>query len=165
MINILNTEQTLFSHILLIIFKGIKLTRINIIPVQELFDQHLIAEYREITMVPAALNRTLKSKAGYNPKRINNNYTLNKGHVYFFYNKGAYLHKRYQELINEMIKRGFKPDNKRIFPIKIFIDNGLYNDWEPSIEDYKIIRKRIKEKIKMKPAWYKKTTKRKIKND
>ena len=44
MINILNTEQALFSHILLIIFKGIKLTRINIIPVQELFDQHLIAE-------------------------------------------------------------------------------------------------------------------------
>ena len=83
-------------------------------------------------MVPAALNRTLKSKAGYNPKRINNNYTLNKGHVYFFYNKGAYLHKRYQELINEMIRRGFKPDNKRIFPIKIFIDNGLYNDWEPN---------------------------------
>ena len=38
------------------------MTRINIVPVDELMDQHLIAEYREITMVPAALNRTLKSK-------------------------------------------------------------------------------------------------------
>jgi len=147
----------LFSHILLIMFKGFKLTRINIIPVRELFDQHLIAEYREMTMVPAALKRTLNSKAGYNPKKINKNYTLNKGHVYFFYNKGAYLHKRYQKLVKEMLRRGFKPDNTRIFPTKIFIANGLYNDWTPSIEDYKIIRKRIKQKIKMKPEWYKKT--------
>ena len=52
------------------------MTRINIIPVSELYDQHLIAEYREITMVPAALDRTLKSK-------IAQQYTLNKGHVYF----------------------------------------------------------------------------------
>ena len=54
------------------------MTRINIIPVQELYDQHLIAEYREITMVPAALKRTLKSKAGLNYSKIPNNYTLNK---------------------------------------------------------------------------------------
>ena len=37
------------------------MTTINIIPVSELTDQHLIAEYREITMVPAALTRTLNS--------------------------------------------------------------------------------------------------------
>ena len=133
------------------------MTRINIILPSELFDQHLIAEYREIFMIAGSLRRTLASKVGYKESKVPKSYTLNKGHVYFFYNKGAYLHKRYQELINEMIRRGFKPDNKRIFPIKIFIDNGLYNDWEPSIEDYKIIRKRIKEKIKMKPEWYKKT--------
>ena len=64
------------------------MTRINIIPVQELFDQHLIAEYREITMVPAALNRTINSKAGLKVSKINKPFTLNKGHVYFFYNKG-----------------------------------------------------------------------------
>tara|TARA_X000001036_G_scaffold438622_1_gene486978 strand:+ start:1569 stop:2036 length:468 start_codon:yes stop_codon:yes gene_type:complete len=155
----------LFSHILFIILKGFKLTRINIIPVKELFDQHLIAEYREITMVPAALKRTLNSKIGYNPTKINNNYTLNKGHVYFFYNKGAYLDKRYQELIKELLKRGFKLNKERTFPTQIFIDNGLYNDWEPDLEDYKIIRKRIKQKIKMKPKWYKKTIKGKNKND
>ena len=73
------------------------MTRINIIPVEELFDQHLIAEYREITMVPAALKRTLKSKKGLDVSRINSKYTLNKGHVYFFYNKGKYLNKRYKK--------------------------------------------------------------------
>ena len=133
------------------------MTRINIIPVQELFDQHLIAEYREITMVPAALNRTLKSKAGLDLSKINSNYTLNKGHVYFFYDKGKYLYKRYKLIIEEMKKRGFNPDSKRKFPRQIFIDNNLYNDWNPSLEDYKIIRERINSKIDEKPMWYKKT--------
>ena len=60
------------------------MTRINIIPASELHDQHLIAEYREITMVPAALRRTLNSKKGLDESKIPSTYTLNKGHVYFF---------------------------------------------------------------------------------
>ena len=134
------------------------MTRINIVPVEELFDQHLIAEYREITMVPAALNRTLKSKKGFDEKFINRIYTLNKGHVYFFYNKGKYLNKRYQAIIKEMQLRGFRPNLNRKFPKQVFIENNLYNDWQPTIEDLKIIRKRIKIKLKQKPYWYKKTT-------
>ena len=39
--------------------------------------------------------------------------------VYFFYNKGKYLYKRYQELITEMKHRGFNPDSNRLFPIDI----------------------------------------------
>ena len=133
------------------------MTRINIIPVSELYDQHLIAEYREITMVPASLNRTLKSKAGLNKSKISKQYTLNTGHVYFFYNKGEYLDKMYKEIIKEMKARGFKPDSKRKFPKEIFINNDLYNDWIPTIEDYKIIRKRILSKLAQKPNWYKKS--------
>ena len=133
------------------------MTRINIIPVEELFDQHLIAEYREITMVPAALKRTLASKGGLNFSKINKNYTLNQGHVYFFYDKGKYLNKRYKQLVSEMKKRGFNPDSQRKFPKNIFISNNLYNDWSPSIEDLKIIRERIEIKIKRRPDWYRKT--------
>ena len=133
------------------------MTRINIIPVNELFDQHLIAEYREITMVPAALNRTLKSKKGLDTSKIKNRYTLNQGHVYFFYNKGRYLDQRYQDIIKEMKSRGFNPDPKRKFPKHIFIANNLYKDWIPSIEDFKIVRIRIESKLKEKPGWYRKT--------
>ena len=133
------------------------MTRINIIDPAELTDQHLIAEYREITMVPGSLNRTLNSKIGYKESKVPKRYTLNSGHVYFFYNKGKYLHKRYDELINEMKRRGFSPDSKRLFPHKIFRDNNLYNDWMPNIEDYKVIRQRIAEKIAMKPKWYRRT--------
>jgi len=133
------------------------MTRINIVNPSELTDQHLIAEYREITMVPGSLKRTLVSKVGYKESKVSKRYTLNTGHVYFFYNKGKYLHRRYDELIREMRLRGFKPSVDRVFPYKIFMDNGLYNDWTPNIEDYKIIRKRIEEKIAMKPNWYRKT--------
>ena len=136
------------------------MTRINIVEPKELTDQHLIAEYREIFMVGGSLKRTLASKSGYREDRVPKKYTLNTGHVYFFYNKGRYLHKRYTELILEMKRRGFEPDPSRVFPTKVFKDNNLYNDWMPSVEDYKVIRQRIEEKIAMKPHWYKKNKKR-----
>ena len=132
------------------------MTRINLVDPSELTDQHLIAEYREIFMVGGSLKRTLVSKSGYQESKVPKKYTLNKGHVYFFYNKGKYLDKRYQQLITEMKRRGFEPDQKRIFPKQIFIDNNLYYDWQPNEEDYKIIRQRIEQKIAMKPDWYRK---------
>ena len=133
------------------------MTRINIVNPAELTDQHLIAEYREIFMIAGSLKRTLESKLGYRENKVPKRYTLNKGHVYFFYNKGKYLHLRYESLILEMKLRGFNPDSNRIFPKKIFIDNNLYNNWEPNLNDYIIIRQRIKEKINKRPLWYKKT--------
>ena len=133
------------------------MTRINIISPSELTDQHLIAEYREIFMVAGSLKRTLISKNGFVESKVPKNFTLNSGHVYFFYNKGKYLYKRYNLIIKEMKSRGFKPDENRIFPKDIFIMNNLFNDWEPNQSDIKIIRKRINEKIAMKPSWYRKT--------
>ena len=133
------------------------MTRINIISPSELTDQHLIAEYREIFMVAGSLKRTLISKSGFVESKVPKNFTLNNGHVYFFYNKGKYLYKRYNLIIKEMKSRGFKPDENRIFPKDIFIMNNLFNDWEPNQIDIKIIRKRINEKIAMKPSWYRKT--------
>ena len=133
------------------------MTRINLVPPTELTDQHLIAEYREIFMVAGSLRRTLLSKNGYNESKVQKKYTLNKGHVYFFYNKGKYLHKRYLDLISEMKSRGFVPMETRMFPDKIFINNDLYNDWVPDNDDFLLIRKRINQKIQMKPNWYRKT--------
>ena len=133
------------------------MTRINIISPSELTDQHLIAEYREIFMVAGSLKRTLISKSGFVESKVPKNFTLNNGHVYFFYNKGKYLYKRYNLIIKEMKSRGFNPDKNRVFPKDIFIMNNLFNDWEPNQNDIKIIRKRINDKIAMKPSWYRKT--------
>jgi len=131
------------------------MTRINIIHPSELTDQHLVAEYREIFMVGSALQRSLKSK-NWDKKTIPKKFTLNTGHVKFFYDKGKYLHKRYTELRTEMEARGMNPDSSRVFKREQWPDD-LYNDWIPRVEDYKIIRQRIQEKIEMKPEWYRKT--------
>ena len=130
------------------------MTRINLINPGELSDQHLVAEYREIFMVGSSLQRSMKSKSW--SKTINNipkNFTLNKGHVTFFYNKGKYLDKRYQKLVNEMKKRGMNPNPDRKFK-KDQWPKELYNDWQPIQKDYEIIRKRIDEKVSLKPGWY-----------
>jgi len=132
------------------------MTRINIVPPSELYDQHLVAEYREITMVPGSLNRTLKSASGYDEQKVSKKYTLNQGHVYFFYNKGKYLDKRYVELVNEMKARGMNPDPNRTFPVHVF-PNELFNDWLPTVEEQEIARERISQKIEQKREWYRKT--------
>ncbi len=130
------------------------MTRINIVPVTELTDQHLVAEYREIFMVGPSLQRSLKAKNGFDKNRIPNRYTLNKGHVMFFYDKGEYLDKRYQELIAEMRDRGMNPDPSRRFPKEHF-PADYYNDWAPQQDDFTVVRERIKFRISQKPGWYK----------
>ena len=130
------------------------MTRINIVPTEELSDQHLVAEYRELFMVGSALARTLKS-----PNRdkslssIPEKFTLNTGHVKFFYNKGEYLHKRYVALQEEMKARGMNPDPDRVFKREQWPDE-LYNDWTPSEQEQAILRERLQERIDQKPDWY-----------
>ena len=130
------------------------MTRINIVPTSELSDQHLVAEYRELFMVGSALARTLKS-----PNRdkslssIPEKFTLNTGHVKFFYNKGEYLHKRYIALQEEMKARGMNPDPERVFKREQWPDE-LYNDWTPSEQEQAILRERLQERIDQKPDWY-----------
>lgn len=130
------------------------MTRINIVPPSELTDQHLVAEYREIFMVPAALKRSLKSKNGFDKRRIPARYTLNSGHVMFFYDKMQYLKNRYASLVEEMKLRGMNPDPDRIFPDHD-IPKEFFNDWAPIDGDFDIIRERISLRISERPGWYK----------
>ena len=131
------------------------MTRINLVPPEELSDQHLVAEYREIFMVGSSLQRSLRSPNWEKTKEsIPKKFTLNKGHVKFFYDKGKYLSERYDELIKEMKRRQMSPDPLRIFKKEQWPDE-LYNTWKPNDYDLKVIRTRINMKIKLKPDWYK----------
>ena len=121
---------------------------------QELADQHLVAEYREMFMVGSALQRTLASKnRDKSLSSIPEKFTLNTGHVKFFYNKGEYLHKRYIALQEEMKARGMNPDPERVFKREQWPDE-LYNDWTPSEQEQAILRERLQERIDQKPDWY-----------
>ena len=131
------------------------MTRINLVPPEELSDQHLVAEYREIFMVGSSLQRSLRSPNWEKTKEsIPKKFTLNKGHGKFFYDKGKYLSERYDVLIKEMKRRKMRPDPSRIFKKEQWPDE-LYNTWKPNDYDLKVIRTRINMKIKLKPDWYK----------
>jgi deoxyribonuclease (pyrimidine dimer) len=135
------------------------MTRINIVPPKELSDQHLVAEYREIFMVGSSLQRSIASKNWHKTlSTLPPNFTLNTGHVKFFYNKGMYLEKRYHRLIQEMRQRGMTPDVGRSFKTEQW-PGTLYNDWTPTESDLEIIRERIQQRLNAKPGWYRWTKK------
>ena len=104
-------------------------------------DQHLIAEFVEIPMVVGSLRKNgwkIKSK-------VPNKFTLGTGHMNFLKNKLTYLERRHDSVKIEMKRRGFKQDS-------LFLDITLYpqefcNDWQPTLEDSMVIRKRIAEKL------------------
>ena len=125
------------------------MTRINVVPVRELTREQLIAEYREIARIPGYLKKSLKRTGKpFDLSEIPDNYTLGTGHVKFFYDKMLYLKKRHTELVEEMIRRGYKPT---------YTDTSIYDvgrEWQgayrPTKEAMTINRERLKQKNKKK---------------
>lgn len=133
------------------------MTRINLIPVKLLADQHLFAEWREIKMVPAALRRSLRTKSVNDilnsiPKR----YTLNAGHVKFFYNKMKYLTDRYTLLSNELLERSYSLSKIGTFKQFTLSIPAVFDtdNWLPDKQEVRINVQRISTRINEKPGWY-----------
>jgi deoxyribonuclease (pyrimidine dimer) len=130
-------------------------------------DQHLFAEFREIKMVPKSLARSLAAARkrkhceasffydfwGTIPK----DFTLNKGHVSFFYDKGVYLSNRYLDLRLELTKRGINFDRtSQLDPDGVFgtLDHNFLNNYAPTPEALAIIRERIEQRLALRPGFY-----------
>lgn len=130
------------------------MTRINVIDVKDLADQHLMAEYRELPMVHGSLKRTLNSKRGFDVRRIPAKYTLNTGHVTFFYNKAQYLYNRYNELVDELRNRGYEisPED-RVVDWNVFPDY-CWKDYQPTVESQFINAERIVQRLSEKTGFY-----------
>ena len=126
------------------------MTRINVVPVEELCDQHLLAEHRELTRIPnGILSGKLKTYYPDQPKE----YTLGPGHVKFFVNKLDWLLVRYIRLDQECKIRGFKVVFK--FPKEIFKDEWLFNWYIVTEKDRAINRARIQERMPVNARWTK----------
>lgn len=124
------------------------MTRINVIPVSELSDQHLIAEYRE-------LPRVLKQNINLSGAPLM--YCLGKNHMKWAALHGIYCANRYQDLIIEMLYRGFHPH----FKVDGLLCRPSAIDYEPCCIDIETNRQRIREKFNMKPDWYRWTNRTK----
>lgn len=132
------------------------MTRINLVDPKILMDQHLFAEFREIKMVPKALNRSLKTKTSSEIFRsIPSEFTLNSGHVKFFFDKGKYLRNRYEQIKDELRHRGVWFDEDSAFdPDGFMLKSEWNNDYLPDDKAFDIIKERITTRIKEKPDWY-----------
>ena len=109
------------------------MTRINVLSVTLLTDQHLLAEYREITRI-SSLSRHLDDYGVYK---------MGEGHVKFFYNKGTWLVRRTNELYQECVARGFN-----VTP-KAYTEHGfgLNNDFAPTMRDIEVNLERLYDKL------------------
>jgi len=117
------------------------MTRINAgIPVETLHDKHLIAEHREIKRIPNCI-----AKGRYSLKDKPSKFVLGTGHVKFFYDKLAYLKRRYEQLYRECLRRGFNVSyygnawNE--------VPDELMGDYVPTKEAILLLEERIKQRL------------------
>lgn len=130
------------------------MTRINLLPPIKLTDSHLIAEIKEINQLSGSFRKSLSSKSGIKTERIPKRFTLNTGHVYFFYDKALYLHKRFNLLKIEALNRKFEITAEFNNEWLLAGRRDLYNDWQPCDEDISLIVARIKTRLREKPYLY-----------
>lgn len=128
--------------------------RCNLILPNMLTDQHLIAERNELRFIPPLLEKKYKRQGMDLVKDIPEKFCLGKGHMCFWLDKFLYLETRYKNLSTEMLRRNFKPDLTIEYDVSLAKELGLYNDWEESYQDRCLIKERIKQRILLKPAWY-----------
>ncbi|MFZ7240786.1 pyrimidine dimer DNA glycosylase/endonuclease V [Avibacterium avium] len=112
------------------------MTRINVVPPQELCDQHLLAEHRELTRIPNAV-----AKGKYNLAEQPADYKLGEGHVRFFFNKLQFLKNRYDLLHQECKARGFNV--QYFWPENLPQDPSLWQDYQPTENALTLNRERI----------------------
>jgi deoxyribonuclease (pyrimidine dimer) len=131
------------------------MTRISIVDPIYLADQHVFADIREGNrlgnLYDSYINRIRK---GIKEEPLPEKFTLGKGHVRFFYNKGLFLEKRFNSLLEEYNKRGRgKPYS---FPFRnTWNENSKdYSDWKPNDADLKLIKSRLRERIMAKQNFY-----------
>ena len=85
--------------------------RINAgIDVKTLTDEHLLAEHREIHMLPYFVK---KAKESGSINKVPSKFTLGEGHILFFTNKVGYVLKRYDRVHQECLRRGFNVKDYR----------------------------------------------------
>lgn len=135
------------------------MTRINLMDPSVLTSRHLLAEFKEITQVLHPLSITLsKGDLTLLKSKIPPNYTLNTGHVCFWYDKGDWLIMRFKSLRHELVVRGVNIDNdlfeQRLTRMADVYSNSIHNEWQASYNDIVINAERIMYRINEKPHLY-----------
>lgn len=125
------------------------MTRINCIPVTELHNRHLVAEYRELPRIFGLVRAADARGEEPDDRRNPNTYVLGTGHVRFFYRRLGYLADRYIQLCAEMKRRGFRvtyDEDPRV--VHADIPAKWWGMWRPQLVALDINRGRIAARLK-----------------
>jgi deoxyribonuclease (pyrimidine dimer) len=123
------------------------MTRINCVPVEELTDKHLGAEYRELPRLFGQIQKAIERGESPDDLRNPTEYKLGRGHTRFFYNKVQWLRYRYEQLVNECLARK-RTVNFPVVPKHVWdIPHVWWNNWEPTPEALELNRQRIQERL------------------
>ena len=129
------------------------MTRINLESPTLLCREHLTGEWYENPRIATTIIKAYAKHGRIDLKGIPSTFTVRtnsnprggEGHMKFFYNKLAWLRRRYLSLIEEMRRRGYNPSDNwkpEIFEPQF---HHLFNDWTPSDSDVSLSRTRIAE--------------------
>lgn len=118
------------------------MTRINLVPPEELHQKHLVAEYREIVRIFSLV------RSGQNKKKwkIPPEYVLGRGHVTFFYDKLSFILNRYKCLTSEMIRRGYSPNPISEKDLTEGVDRKWFGCYTPTPSALAANRERISQR-------------------
>lgn len=119
--------------------------RINVgIAPSALTDEHLLAEERELAMIPGTFKRIGCNNI---PETMN----LGNGYIKFFMDKSEYTLDRYLDVHNECLRRGFIPKDKSELWFQTNMKSNVFS-WGP--REKTIIKNRIVERINNSPKLY-----------
>lgn len=121
------------------------MTRINVVPVTELHNKHLLAEYRELPRVFGAARKWYEQ--GKRHDELPTTYRLGKGHVLFFYTRLGYCWKRQHELFRECINRNFQVRLEPTRELIAWAPPWMMHDYTPTRNALRINRERIEERL------------------
>lgn len=126
------------------------MTRINVVPVRELCDQHLLAEQRELVRIP---NDLMNGRLKYEYDDRPDEYTLGEGHLKFFTNRLRYLFIRYHQLTDECGRRGLHVECA--WPDNLVQRTTLryWNDYVPTRSALYSNRNKLRERMPAKPRY------------
>lgn len=122
------------------------MTRINVVPPQELHRLHLIAEYRELPGIFYKVRGHQMIGRRPDVLTIPDTYRYGEGHQSFFYNKLMFLNNRQILIVLEMQRREYSP--RHLQPLRnVFSDlyPHWWGDWVPDEAALALNRQRLLE--------------------
>lgn len=129
------------------------MTRINLVPVEELTQAHSFGEYKEILRVFGGTRKALQKYPNkwsfykaYGDK-IPAEYTMGTGHVLFFYDKLMFIAERYQQLCQWRKVRGYKYTELSVQELLEGLPDFVLQSYTPTEKALRINRERIAERL------------------